>query len=119
MTCMEFYGSAMYLVMAVVVALIVFWLVRGPMRRLLSMNSRLRESSTFFSRTLLVILLLVSLALVAGKTFCLAEDSAFMEYVWAAAGDLNGVLGLAAVVLGGYVIIMTILAVGLGRHRDE
>ena len=119
MTWMEFCGSIVYLTMAILVALIIFALVRKPMRRLLSMNSRLTECRAFFVRALLVILLLVSLGLVAGETVDLPKDSAFMEYVWQAAGNLNGVFGLNALVLGAYVIIMVVLTLGLGRLRDE
>ncbi|MDY6913236.1 MAG: hypothetical protein SVT52_02095 [Planctomycetota bacterium] len=118
MTGMEILGSAAYLAMAVLVALIVFVLVRGPMRRLLSANSRLTECRAFFIRALLVILLLVALGLVAGETVTLPEDSAPMEYVWQAAGELDAVFGWAGGILGGYVLILTILAVGLGRCRD-
>ena len=119
MTGMEISGSAMYLAMAVVVVLIVFALVRGPMRRLLGMNSRLTECRAFFVRALLVILLLAAMGLVAGKVMDLPEGSAFMEYVWQAAGELQGVFGLAGAILGGYVLVMTVLVLGLGRYRDE
>jgi len=50
---------AMAAAMAVVTALIVFVVVRGPMRRLFGMNSRTNECSAFFVRTLFAILLLV------------------------------------------------------------
>ena len=118
MSVTEVLCSAVYLAMAVLVALIVFVLVRGPMRRLLSANSRLTECRSFFVRALLVILLLVALGLVAGEVITLPEGSAPMQYVWEAAGELDAVFGWAGTVLGGYVIVMTILAVGLGRCRD-
>ena len=118
MTWMQFWGSAVYLAMAVVIALIVFVVVRGPMRRLFGMNSRTNECCAFFVRTLFAILLLVALALVAGETMDLPEGSAFMEYVWQAASNLNSVLGLSAVILGGYIVAVVVLLLGLGRYHD-
>lgn len=115
----EFLGSLLFLGMTVAVALIVFFVLRSPTSRLLSMNSRLAETRPFFLRVLFVVLILSALSISAGKMFNLPSGSAFMEYVWQAAGSLNGTVGLSAVVVGSFAVIVTVLLLGLGRYRDE
>lgn len=115
----ELLGSLLFLGMSVVTALIIFFVLRGPTRRLLGMNSRLVEARPFFVRVLFVVLILCALGVSAGRTFALPSDSAFMEYVWKAAGSLNDTLGLSAVVVGSFAVVVTILLLGLGRYRDQ
>ena len=117
--CPELCVSAIYLGMALAVALIVFLLLWRPARKLLMINSRLGEARAFFVRVLFVMLLLAALSVAAGKTFSLGKDAAFMEYVWRAAGDLNGVFAWCAAVVAGYAIVLMVLVVGLGRQRDQ
>jgi len=119
MDLMEFLGSALFVGMSVVVAWVVFVLLRGPARRLLGMNSRLSEARAFFVRTLFVMLLLAAFAVSGGRMFNLPGDAAFMEYVWQAAGNLDGVLRALMLVIGGYAIVILVLLLGLGRYRDE
>ncbi|MCE5326510.1 MAG: hypothetical protein LLG01_08845 [Planctomycetaceae bacterium] len=115
----ELLGSLLFVGMAIVTALIVFLVLRGPTRMMLGMNSRLAESRAFFVRVLFVMLVLLALAVAAGRIFTLPADAAFMEYVWQAAGALNGVVAAMAVVVGSFAIVMLVLLLGLGRYRDE
>jgi len=119
MDCAELLGSALFVVMSVVVAWVVFIVLRGPARRLLGMNSRLSEARAFFVRALFVMLLLAAFAVSGGRMFNLADDAAFMEYVWQAAGNLDDVLGALMLVIGGYAVAILVLLLGLGRYRDE
>ncbi len=114
-----FFSYAMFLVMAAAVGLIVFLLVVAPMRRLLGANSRLKQARPFFVTALLVILILGAIAPVIGESLDLPEDSAFMEYFWSAAGNLDGTVLSVALFLFGYVIVMTVLTAAMGRYRDE
>ena len=119
MTWHDFLGYAVLFALAVVVALIVFLLVWRPVRRLLGANARLQQARPFFIRTLFVVLLLGAIQPVAGKGVSLPEGSAFMEYVWQAAGQLDQTLLIVGLYLFGFVIVMTVLAAALGRYRDE
>ena len=119
MSLNELLGSLLFLSMAVATGLIVFFVLRGPTRMLLSMNSRLAETMPFFVRVLLVMLVLSALSVSAGRMFHLSGDSAFMEYVWQAAGSLNEAIGWSAVVVGSFAVVMTVLLLGLGRYRDQ
>jgi len=119
MSLNEFLGSLLFLSMATATALIVFFVLRGPTRQLLGMNSRLAETKPFFVRVLFVTLILLALCVSAGRMFNLPPGSAFMEYVWQAAGSLNAVVGWSAVVVGSFVVIMMVLLLGLGRYRDQ
>jgi hypothetical protein len=119
MSTNEFLGSLVFVGMSLAVALIVFLLLRGPTRRLLGMNSRLAQASPFFVRVLFVTLILAALGVTAGKVFPLPAGSALMEYIWQAAGAINSVLGWSLLVVASFVVIMTVLLLGLGRQRDQ
>ena len=119
MTMHEFAGYGVLFAMAIVVGLIVFLLVWGPMRRLLGANDRLQQARAFFVRTLFIVLLLAAMAPVAGKGVTLDEDARFMQYVLQAAGRLNDVLLYVGLYLFGFVVLMTILTASLGRYRGE
>ena len=109
------YGAE--LLLAVIVALAVFLVVLGPMRRLLGANARLKQARPFFTRALFVVLLLGALAPVIGDRP--AEADSCMEYVWQAADALESVLLSVVLFLFGFVLVMTVLAAALGRYRDE
>ncbi len=119
MSLNEFLGSLLFVSMATVTALIIFFLLRGPLRQLMGMNSRLVEAKPFFVRVLFVTLMLLALGISAGKMFNLPPGSAFMEYVWQAAGALNSVIGWSTVVVGSFVVVILVLLLGLGRYRDQ
>lgn len=114
-----YWASAIFLAMSIAVSLLVFLLLRGPARRLLTMNSRLAETKPYFLRVLFVLILLVILSTTAGQWITLPKGSAFMEYVWQAAGKLDGVFGWLAVIVGSYSLAIVVLVVGLGRHKDQ
>ncbi len=119
MTWMEFASYAVFLGMGLVVALIVFLLVVGPMRKLLKANSRTKQARSFFIRTLFIILILAAITPIVGKNLGYCEDKAFMEHVWRAAGDLEDSLIYIGLYLFGFVVLMTVMAAALGRIRDE
>ena len=118
-SCTAFWGSVVFLVMGLVIGLIVFLLVWRPIRRLLSANARLQQARPFFIRTLFVLLIIAAITPIVGESLDLPEDSAFMEYVWQAAGNLSGTLMSIGLYLFGFVIVMTVLSAALGRYRDE
>ena len=119
MSKLEFYGYVMELALAVLVALIVFLFLSGPTRKLFDLNVRLKAAKEFYLRTLLTTLLLVSMIPVAGRSFEMASDARFMEYVWEAAGRLRDVIVGQAIVLGLFMVIVSVVTIGLGRLRDE
>lgn len=117
MTWYEFFGSTVFLGMAVAAALTVFFVLRGPANKLLAAYAQLEPARLFYGRVLLVMLLLVATGVAAGRVFSLPKDAAFMEYVWQAAGNINSVLGWVAIIVAGYAVVITVLAVGLGRDK--
>ena len=119
MTYEEFYGYSVLFALATGLGILVFVLVWLPMSRLLSANSRLQQAKPFFVRTLMLIMLLGAIGPVVGKGLDLPEGSAPMEYIWQAAGELQGTFIAVGLYLFGYVLIMTILAATLGKYRDE
>ena len=119
MTYEEFYGYSVLFALAAGLGILVFVLVWLPMARLLSANSRLKQAKPFFVRTLMLIMLLGALAPVVGKGLNLPQTAAPMEYIWQAAGKLDGSFWAVGLYLFGFVVIVTILAATLGKYRDE
>lgn len=117
MTWNEFFGSTVFLGMAIAAALTVFFVLRGPADKLLGTYARLEPARMFYGRVLLVMLLLAATGVAAGKVFALPKDAAFMEYVWQAAGNINSVLSFLAIIVAGYAVVIMVLAVGLGRDK--
>jgi len=109
----------MLILIALAVMVLVYVLIRWPLRRMLAMNSRMGQCRDFFSRSLLLILLMLAGALVVGEEFEPPADAAFMQTVWAIGDRLEPVLAMGAIVLGAYVLALIILALGLGRYRDQ
>ena len=99
--------------------LIVFLLIWRPMRRLLGANTRLEQARPFFCRTAFLVLILGAVAPAVGKRVDLPEGSAFMEYVWQAAGLMEDTLIYVGLYLFGFAILMTILTVASGRSREQ
>lgn len=119
MTYGELYGYLVLFALAAGLGTLVFVLVWLPMSRLLSANSRLKQAKPFFVRTLMLIMLLGAIGPVVGTELNLPKTAAPMEYIWQAAGELQGSFIAVGLYLFGYVVIMTILAAALGKYRDE
>ncbi len=117
MSMFEFFGSLIFLGLALGSALAVFFLLRGPSRRLLQASPRLGLAQPFYTRVLLVMVVLVAIGIAGGRVFTLPPGAAFMEYVWQAAGNLNSVLGYLAVVIAGYAAVLMVLTVGLRNDK--
>jgi len=113
-------GLAVWLVLAavtVVVCVAVICAVRRPMRRLLEANSYIVPAGSFYLRTFSVLVFLAALAAIS-KADAPDTDKAFMEYVWWIVGALQPFFMALGFWLMGYVALLTLLFVVLGRYRD-
>lgn len=110
-------GFSILFVLSVATALIVYVLVRRSLGELLDETLKLPPATMFYSRLLLVGLMLTALANVAGTSFKLKEDSAFMEYVWKGATGLSSAFGDTIMYVIAYLVIVTILLLVLRRQH--
>jgi len=119
MTWNEFLACGVLLAAVVATALIVFFLVWGPMHRLLGANSRLKQARSFFVLSFFIVLVLSAIAPVAGQTVQADEETIFADYLSQVAGRLGPSVAMIAVVLFAYAVLMAIMSATLGRYRDE
>jgi hypothetical protein len=94
------------------VALVVYALLRGSLRKLLDRVIDVPEGTKFYLRALVLILLSVALNKVIVGVH-LKPDAHFMEYVWAVASDMSGIFENLFVVLLVYLGLITVLVVVL------
>ena len=99
------------------IVFLVYKLIGKSLRELLDKVIRIPEGTTFYLRALAVILLCVALSKVLTGVHQ-KPDAQFMEYVWAVAGDISGVLENLFGALLAYVAIVTVLVVVL-RPKNE
>jgi len=96
------------LIIGIGIALIVYALLSGSLRKLLDSVIDIPAGRDFYLRALGLILVLVALA----GTISNARqkpDAHFIEYVWAIAGELSGVFQNLFVVLLVYAGLITVL----------
>jgi hypothetical protein len=105
------------LFIAVGIALTLYILLSRNLHELLDKVIRLPAGSAFYMRALVLILLCGALSKVVGGVHQKPEAH-FMEYVWAVAGDISGVLDNLFTILLGYVAIVTVVVVVL-RPKNE
>ena len=100
-----------------VVCVAVICAVRRPMRELLEANSYISPAKSFYLRAFAVLVFLAALATVC-ETDAPTNDKAFMEYVWWIVGALQPTFWALSLWLMGYVALLTLLFMILGRYRD-
>lgn len=106
-----FWAFSTLFILSMGTALLIYGLVQGSLRELLTAALRLPAATTFYLRSLLLILLLLALAAAFKSSF--EADKHFMEYVWAIAGRLAGQFEYVAGYFVAYLVLITILARGL------
>ena len=104
------------LVIGAGIALLIYALLRHPLRELLTNLLRMPEATSFYLRALLLILLSVALAKVVTGIH-MKPEAHFMEYVWAVASDIGGVFDNLSSFLLAYLALVTILVAVL-RPRN-
>ena len=118
MTAENIWGSAIMGVLAVGVALVVFFLIRKSLRALLDEVVGLPSCKTFYTRILLLGMLFLALSVALQTDFAFKEDAAFMRYVWEVADGLSSTFLEICLFMTGYLVIVTILVAALRRRHE-
>ena len=111
-----------FVVLAVVGAIIVIGLIAKPMRALLRASPYTAPAENFYIRAFSLALYLGTLAAVVGRDIPGPEEGksmATMEYVWWVANGLEPAFWSISLFLFGFVVVLTIVFAALGRYRDE
>lgn len=111
-------GFAVLLVLALVTALVAYFLLRKNLEGLLDDVVKLPPCTTFYTRLLAIGLIFIALSGALNTRFDLKEDAAFMEYVWKIAGGLSTTFGWICLFLTGYLFVATILVAVLRRKSE-
>jgi uncharacterized membrane protein len=111
-------ASIIEAVLAILIALIVYLLLRTSLRRLLDDTVQLPAATGFYLRSFLVMLLLAALAEVVDFVR-LKPDSAPMDYVWTVADGLGKVLTDIYIALLAFLVLITVLVAVLRRRHEH
>jgi len=101
-----------------VICIVVVCALRRPMDELLKANSYVSPARNFYLRTFTVLVFLAALATVC-KTDTPSSDKEFLEYVWWVVAALQTTFWALSFWLIGYVALLTLLFVVLGRYHDQ
>jgi uncharacterized membrane protein (UPF0182 family) len=118
---MLLYNLLAFLVLVVVslgIALLIYRLLRGDLRDLLSPALKIPGGTSFFLRALLIVLLFSALAGSIGKEFSLKAEARFIEYVWSINSGLKDVFQNSLLSLLGYLVLITVLVATL-KPKNE
>lgn len=111
-------ASTVLLVLAIAIALVVYFLLQRNLRGLLDDLVKLPSCTTFYIRLLAIGLVFIALSAALDRHFNLKGNDPFMEYVWAIAEGLpNTFIGIC-LFLTGYLFITTILVAVLRRKNE-
>jgi hypothetical protein len=114
-------GLASYLILLVLsllVAVILFFVLRVSLRELLRSTVRLPAGVTFYLRSFALVLFLAALSAAIGTSFDL-KDAHFLEYVWKTGDGLSSVLSMSLWILAAYAVVVTILVATLKIKDDK
>ncbi len=117
MTC-NIYGFAVLLLLALVTALVAYFLLRKSVGDLLDDVVKLPPCTTFYMRLLGIGLIFIALSAALNTRFDLKGDVAFMEYVWKVGSGLSSTFGWICLFLTGYLFVATILVAVLRRKSE-
>lgn len=110
-------ASIIQAILAVLVAVVAYRVLRGSLRNLLDQTLKLPDATAFYVRSFLLVLLFVALA--QAVSFArLKPESAFMDYLWTVADNIGTVLEHTYVALLVFLTLMTVLVAVL-RHGHE
>lgn len=96
----------------------IYALLRSDLRTLLDKTIRLPAGTSFYLRTLILVLILSAISKVIGASADLKPDAHFIEYVWAVASHMSDVLENLIVLLVIYVALVTLLVIVL-KPKNE
>lgn len=108
-------GYGVQLLVVLVVMLGVYAVLRGSLRTLLDEVLRVPAGTTFYLRSLLLLLLFAGLQKAVGDEFAHEAGTAWMVYVWDVADTVGAALETSAWVFILYLVQITILAATLRR----
>lgn len=114
----EFVLFVVFLIVAIVVAIGLFYLMRPSLSGLLRHTVAEPSGVTFYLRSFFLVLVLLSASAALGTSFE-TKSNHFMEYVWKWAGGLATVLESTGGVTLGYVVVITILVATLKIRNDQ
>jgi hypothetical protein len=106
------------LILSLAVPTILFLLLRGSLRELLQHTIKLPGGVTFYLRTFLLVLYFSALSVAVGTSFDLPAGSHAMQYVWKEAEGMSSTMEATLLVVGIYVVVITILVATL-KIKDE
>jgi len=101
-----------------VLCIVVVCALRRPMDELLKANSYISPARSFYLRGFTILVFLAALATIC-KTDMPSGDKEFLEYVWWVVAALQTTFWSLSFWLIGYVAILTLLFVVLGRYHDQ
>ena len=99
------------ILIAIGLVLLVYATLRRHLRAVLDQTVAIPEASIFYERVLAIVLVFLALKQVVGGVR--VQEGAFMEYVWAVAGDLSKVFESTYIVLLVYAGLVTVLVAAL------
>jgi hypothetical protein len=102
---------------AVVGALTAFFVLREPLRDLMTQTVGIDAATKFYARVLILGLVYIAMAVVFGSG-SMAKNPTFMSYVWHIGGELDDLLGWLIGFVALYTVLVTILLAAY-RRRDQ
>ncbi len=112
-----FFVLASILSVGVIFAL--YQLINGFLKTLLTELVGMPSATSFYSRLLLVCLVLIGLAGISDAAFDLEPEAEFMEYIWSIVDFFEEVLTPLLVILGLFLVLVTVLVAALRPRREQ
>ena len=106
-------------VLALGLTIVVYRSLRRPLSELLDRVADLSAATTFYLRTLFLILLFVALSKIVDSKFDLKPGAHFMEYVWGIAANLSGMFENFGWSLLVYLALITVLVATLRKKNGK
>ena len=116
---LELRASLVLILLSLTVPIILFFLLRTSLRKLLQQTVKVDAGVTFYLRSFLLVLFLSALSGAIGISFDLKSDARFMEYVWKGAEGLSWTLTQTLWYTAGYAVLITILIATLKIKDDK
>jgi len=107
------------IVVAVLLAVLLFRLLRDSLRGTLGQTVKAPAGINFFVRSFFLVVLLAALSAAFGTSIDLKPDAQFMEYVWKCAQGLSSVFERISWFVMIYLVLITILIATLKIKNDE
>jgi hypothetical protein len=119
MTQQNIIGFFILLIISIGASLLVYALVKKHLRSLLDKVIRIKAGTAFYIRVFLIGIVFIALSAALNVEFSLKKGAVVMEYVWKIADGLSTVFGQTTLYIFGYLILVTILIVGLRKKHGK